>query len=139
MLRGAHQAPGRQPRRHLARKQRHRGRDVGCPRIEPRQDEGRQGDERSASGKRVLRARPKPGEKEQEKHRRTMRDVLTGEKKARSFTLSVQASPPSIANHSPSCPSQKRGRPEGRPKSREETPKEGGNIVTLLAMLHCTI
>ena len=26
-------------------------------------------------------------------------------------------------------------RPEGRPKSREETPKEGCNIGTLLAML----
>src|SRR3954467_13818502 len=71
---------------------RHRGRDVGCARIEPRQDEGGQGDERSASGKRVLRARPKPGENEQEKHRRTMRDVLPGEKKARSSALSGQAS-----------------------------------------------
>src|SRR3954453_7799059 len=105
--RTSHQAPSPQPRRHLARKQRHRGRNVGCARIEPRQDEGRQGDERSASGKRVLRARPKPGDKEQEKHRRTMRDVLTGEKKAGSSALSVQASPPPIVNHSPSCPSQK--------------------------------
>src|SRR3954452_19895195 len=118
MLRAAHQTPSRQPRRHLARKQRHRGRDVGCAWIEPHQDEGGQGDERSASGKRVLRAGPKPGEKEQEKHRRTMRDVLTGEKKARSSALSVQASPPPTVNHSPSCPSscpsQKRGRPPGR-------------------------
>src|SRR4051794_3194469 len=101
MLRAAHQAPSRQPRRHLARKQRHRGRDVGCTRIEPRQDEGGQGDERSASGKRVLRARTKPGEKEQEKHRRTMRDVPTGKKKAGSSALSVQASPPPIVNHAP--------------------------------------
>src|SRR5687768_2580261 len=33
----------------------------------------------------------------------------------------------------------KRGRPGGRPKSREETPKEGCNIERLLAMLRCTI
>src|SRR3954453_5119733 len=116
MLRAAHQTPSRQPRRHLARKQRHRGRDVGCTRIEPRQDEGGQGDERSASGKRVLRARPKPGDKEQEKQRRTMRDVLTGEKKARSSALSVQASPPSVVNHAPVVSEpKKRASPEGGP------------------------
>src|SRR3954471_15260184 len=129
MLRAAHQTPGRQPRRHLARKQRHRGRDVGCARIEPRQDEGRQGDERSASGKRVLRARPKPGEKEQEKQRRTMRDVLTGEKKARSSALSVQASPPPIVNHAPVVSEQKKRPPRGAAQVWEETPKKGGNIV----------
>src|SRR3954466_442247 len=32
----------------------------------------------------------------------------------------------------------KRGRPGGRPKSREETPQEGCNIDTLLVMLQCT-
>src|SRR3954465_16043405 len=31
---------------------------------------------------------------------------------------------------------EKRSRPEGRPKSREETPKEGCNINTLRVMLH---
>ena len=31
------------------------------------------------------------------------------------------------------------GRPEGRPKSREETPKEGCNIGTQRSMLRCTI
>src|SRR3954470_22322758 len=36
-------------------------------------------------------------------------------------------------------PNQKRGRPEGRPKSREETPKEGCNIGTQRSMLRCTI
>ena len=30
---------------------------------------------------------------------------------------------------------EKRGRPEGRPKSREETPKKGSNTDTLLAIL----
>src|SRR3954454_2984741 len=120
MLRAAHQAPSGQPR-HLARKQRHRGRDVGCAWIEPRQDEGGQGDERSASGKRVLRARPKPGEKEQEKHRRTMRDVLTGEKKARSSALLVQASPPPIVTHSPVVSEPKKRPPRGAAQVREET------------------
>src|SRR3954452_16728091 len=115
MLRAAHQAPSGQPRRHLARKQRYRGRDVGCARIEPRQDEGGQGDERSASGKRVLRARPKPGEKEQEKHRRTTRDVLTGERKARPRPLPVQASPPPIVSHSPSVRAKKEAAPRGGP------------------------
>src|SRR4051812_25300361 len=124
MLPPAHQAPSRQPRRHLARKQRHRGRDVGCTRIEPRQDEGRQGDERSASGKRVLRARPKPGQKEQEKHRRTMRDVLPGEKKARSSALSVQASPPPIVNHAPVVSEpKKRAAPEGGPSLGRKRPR----------------
>ena len=33
----------------------------------------------------------------------------------------------------------KRGRPGGRPKSREETPKEGCNTDTQRSMLHCTI
>ena len=33
----------------------------------------------------------------------------------------------------------KRSRPEGRPKSREETPKEGCNTDTQRSMLHCTI
>src|SRR4051794_35580148 len=137
MLRAAHQAPGRQPRRHLARKQRHRGGDVGCPRIEPRQDEGGQGDERSASGKRVLRARPKPGEKEQEKHRRTMRDVLTGEKKARSSALSVQASPPPIVNHSPSVRAKKEAAPRGGPSLGRKRPRRAAtSYATRDAALH---
>src|SRR3954469_21283058 len=124
MLRATHQAPSRQPRRHLARKQRHRGGDVGCPRIEPRQDEGRQGEERSAPGKRVLRAGPKPGEKEQEKHRRTMCDVLTGKKKARSSALSVQASPPSIVNHAPVVSEPKKeAAPKGGPSLGRKRPR----------------
>src|SRR3954454_23799290 len=41
-----------------------------------------QGDEPSAAGKRILRARPNPGEKELE-HRRTMRDVRPAEAQPR--------------------------------------------------------
>ena len=68
-----------------------------------------------------------------------MRDVLTGEKKARSSALSVQASPPPIVNHAPVVSEPKKRPPRRAAQVWEETPKEGGNIVTLLAMLHCTI
>src|SRR4051794_8346607 len=81
-LRAADQGAARQPCCHLAGEQRHRGGDIRGTSIEPGQDERRQGDKRSASGKRILRACPKPGEKEQE-HRRTMRDGRTGEKARR--------------------------------------------------------